>query len=262
VSQQFAKLVRDDVYCRNKLSQARLAGARHLAVASLGRQTNRCNQMRLHWKSKAAIIWTFLMSSIVLLIILAAALWPSTSIMRSAAINGAERIASCNRDTLNLIGPEKVDIDLLEKISNYCYLRVRNEQILDDFPIRHATFVRQQFDSRVLLWMVVTITFSGVVLAALQLLAAYRLAVAGRAGDQLSQQQELTLEQNKISLKSSVTGLLILVTSLAFFIIYVSWVFTIREIPLGRDQKVSGPQNLLPGVGGLGSSTEPSGSTQ
>jgi small-conductance mechanosensitive channel len=101
------------------------------------------------------------------------------------------------------------------------------------------------------LWMVLTITLSGVVLAGLQLLAAYRLATAGRG--EFAQQQEITLEQNRISLKSSVTGLLILVVSFAFFMVYVAWVFAIREASLVQSQNTRGPTTqLLPGLGGPG----------
>ena len=102
-----------------------------------------------------------------------------------------------------------------------------------------------------LLWMVVALTISGVVMAALQLFVAYRLAVAGRG--EVAASSELTLEQGKISLKSSVTGLLILVVSFAFFIVYVTWVFTIKETKI--DVEAMPAPSALPitlGVGGLG----------
>jgi hypothetical protein len=95
------------------------------------------------------------------------------------------------------------------------------------------------------------------------LLAAYRLAVAGH-GDHLAQQQEITLEQNKISLKSSVTGLLILVVSFAFFMVYVAWVFTIREVPLAQDRKMreTNAQTVLPEPGGVGAPPAPTSAPQ
>jgi hypothetical protein len=100
---------------------------------------------------------------------------------------------------------------------------------------------------------------SGVILAAFQLLAAFRLASAGKG--EFAQSQELTLEQNRISLKSSVTGLMIFVISFAFFMVYVVWVYTSKELkqelPEGQSQTTEAavhtarPMPFL-GIGGAG----------
>lgn len=143
-------------------------------------------------------------------------------------INIADRIANCRAETLTGLKPEKPNIDLYRDLAAHCYVQVRGEAHLIDFNIRRLNLINQQIDGRVILGMVVAITVSGVMLAALQLLYAFRLASAGKG--EFGQSQELTLEQNKISVKSSVTGLMIFVISFAFFMVYVVWVYTSKEL--------------------------------
>jgi hypothetical protein len=77
--------------------------------------------------------------------------------------------------------------------------------------------------------MVVILTLSGVALAALQLAAAYALAKA-TGSDSLQDQQEFSIEKGKLVLRSSITGLFILIISFAFFYVYILHVFTIKEL--------------------------------
>jgi hypothetical protein len=137
------------------------------------------------------------------------------------------RTQQCRSDLRSAIA-DKITPDIWERISGICYNEVRNEADLTDFNIRRSVLVEQQIEGRIILWMVVAITLSGVALAGLQLVAAYRLASAGHG--EFGSAQEVTLEQNKISLKSSVTGLMILVISFAFFMVYVGWVYTVKEL--------------------------------
>ncbi len=76
--------------------------------------------------------------------------------------------------------------------------------------------------------MVVVITFSGVVLAGLQLLGSYRLAKLGRAA--FGDGGEATITASSVAVKSSVVGVVILAISFAFFLVFVLDVYTIREI--------------------------------
>jgi hypothetical protein len=161
------------------------------------------------------------------------------------------KLDKCRQAALSLIKPEKVDIGLLTQVSNHCQEQVRGADVLEDFNIRRSKYLQQQTEGTVLLSMVVALTVSGVVLAALQLYAAFRLAQAGRGKFDAS--NEITLEQSKVSLKSSVTGLLILVVSFAFFIVYVGWVFTIKETKI--DVEAAPTPSARPislGIGGLG----------
>jgi hypothetical protein len=107
-------------------------------------------------------------------------------------------------------------------VSDSCYTQLFNLDYLLDFDIRREKFTRQELDERVILCMVVAITFSGVALAGLQLFASFRSASVGK-GD-LSQANEFSAERGRLSLRSSVTGLMILVGSLLFFIVYVKWI--------------------------------------
>jgi hypothetical protein len=114
-----------------------------------------------------------------------------------------------------------------------------------DFGIRKSAFLNQQAETPVMLWMVVVITLSGVLLAAIQLLAAYKLASSGKGA--FEQGGQLSVEAHKISLGSSVTGLIILTVSLAFFIVFVTQVYVVKEVRFSLD----GPdrhQDLLPGT--------------
>jgi hypothetical protein len=166
-------------------------------------------------------------------------------------------------DERDLINPERVDVPFLAHISDFCYGQVRGEDLLGDFYIRKLSFVPQQSDAGVQLWMAVAITIAGVLLAGFQLLAAYRLANDAR-GD-FSQEGELSLDANSISLKSSVTGVTILTLSLAFFITYVKWRYPIRT---QMDREVAATNPNVPiaisshvpitlGAGGVGAAPEP-----
>ena len=168
-----------------------------------------------------------------------------------AADSEATKLDKCRQAALSFIKPEKIDIGLLAQVSNHCQAQVRGADVLEDFNIRRSKYLQQETEGTVLLSMVVALTVSGVVLAALQLYAAFRLAQAGRG--KFDAPNEITLEQSKVSLKSSVTGLLILVVSFAFFIVYVVWVFTIKETKIdveGAPTPAVRPISL--GFGGLG----------
>jgi len=189
--------------------------------------------------------------SIVIVLLLSIALLLLRPTTPSVALDESAKLTACRSEALGLVKPSSVSVDLLTQMSNYCYSRVRGEDLLGDFNIRRSNYFKQQFQGAVFLWMVVTITISGVVLAALQLLAAYKLAVAGR-GD-LNQGGEVTLEEKRLSVKSSVTGLLILTVSFAFFMVFVVWVYPLTEtklLPEGTSQ--AAPMPFLPGVGVVG----------
>jgi hypothetical protein len=123
---------------------------------------------------------------------------------------------------------------------------------LKDFDIRREKLLRQELDERVILWMVVGITISGVILAGLQLLASYRLAATNHGS--LPEAGQLSIETGKLSIKSSITGLLILALSLAFFVVYVKWVYAIQELNMEKPTNLtnSTPSGKISGYGSLG----------
>ena len=130
----------------------------------------------------------------------------STAGAQTASDTHAARLARCRSGALELIKPDKTDVNLLNQISHYCYAQTRGEDVLEDFEIRRSKLIQQETEGTILLWMVVALTLSGVAMAALQLFGAYRLAEIGRA--EFTTTSEISLEQSKISLRSSVTGLL------------------------------------------------------
>lgn len=129
----------------------------------------------------------------------------------------------CVKNSIATLMPLKVDTTLLRDTAELCYSQLYGEGLINDFQIRRLKFIQQAYDEQVLLWMVVAITISGVALAGVQLFVSFRLASSGKTD--FDQGGEISLERNRLSLKSSVTGLFILALSFAFFIVFVYEVF-------------------------------------
>ncbi len=155
---------------------------------------------------------------------------------RAETIEHSSQVGECINRTLQVIKPQTISASLFERVWRLCGNEAFNALYLEDFRIRKEKFVRQYLDERVTLWMVVAITLSGVLLAAVQLVMSFRLALRGRAA--FGQDNELALESGKISLRSSITGAVILALSFAFFMVYVIWIYSIREVTVAR------PDNL------------------
>jgi len=122
---------------------------------------------------------------------------------------------------------------------------------LNDFQIRRLKFIQQGYDERVLLWMVVVITLSGVFLAGLQLVGSYRLAAAAGRTD-IEQSGEIALQRDRISLKSSITGLFILLVSFAFFYVFVIEIVPLKEVNTDAQLSRQPPEVHKFSSGGLG----------
>jgi RsiW-degrading membrane proteinase PrsW (M82 family) len=147
----------------------------------------------------------------------------------------------------------KLRIDSLSdyiNLYNLCNDQIYRDLEYNDFVVRREKFVRQELDERVNLWLVVIITISGVFLSAVQLVMAFRIAVSGK--EYWSNDAQFAIKQGEISFKSSVTGLAILALSLAFFVVYVGWIYPNKEVgaPLGAPVPLANGQELPPG--GLG----------
>ena len=142
----------------------------------------------------------------------------------------APTIENCISTDINRIKPEKLDSQVLRTMSNDCAERIHQQNFENEALLKRLKFVQQVADGRVMLWLVVVITFSGVVLAGVQLLASYKLAVIGR--EAFGQSMELAVEKDKASLKSSVTGLFILAISFAFFLVFVQQIYKIETVKM------------------------------
>jgi|GEM_PF-2148949 hypothetical protein len=148
----------------------------------------------------------------------------------------------CVGDVMRRLAPLEINAGLYERVWRLCGNQIFNGLYLDDFLIRRQKFVQQELDERVNLWLVVAITLSGVTLAGLQLFMSFRLAAQNRLD--FAKDSQVTIETGKISLRSSITGVLILALSLAFFIIYVIYIYSIREVPLERPGNLQTPVEI------------------
>jgi hypothetical protein len=158
------------------------------------------------------------------------------------------RFESCLKRTAPI--GKTTEMEGYEKIWRLCGNEVYNLMLFADFEIRRNKFVRQELDERVNLWLVVAITISGVFLAAIQLVLSYRLASLGKA--EFARDTSLLAENGRISLQSSVTGVVILFISLAFFFVYVKWIYAVQEFQIERPDNLRDPPAQLMLSGGLG----------
>jgi len=138
-----------------------------------------------------------------------------------------EIIKECVTDTLPKFETGDVIISTYSDILSYCYSQSFYQSAIDMETVRKNIYERQIFQNEVMLWMVVAITLSGVLLAGIQLAISYKLSLTGR--DDQSSISEFTIEKDKLAVKSSITGLLILAFSFSFFFIYVFFVFKIED---------------------------------
>lgn len=141
----------------------------------------------------------------------------------------------CLAHAILTMKPERVDFGFFGTMTTLCYSQLYSQALLQDFQHRRMKFIQQTYDERVLLWMVVAITISGVGLAGIQLLTSYRLAQSKAPGDETS--SEFVLQRDKVVLKSSVTGLFVLLLSFCFFYVFVLEIFVIKEIKIEEKHK-------------------------
>jgi len=133
-------------------------------------------------------------------------------------------------------------LDDIRTTTEICYAMLREQELLKDFNVRSLTYEQQYRDNWIILWMVVCITISGVVLSALQLYSSYK--VSSSVGNTSTANTELTIAKNQIVMKSSVTGLVVMLLSFAFFLVFVRYVYVIKD-PSDTYQPVV---NLPPGT--------------
>src|SRR3984893_10635159 len=152
-------------------------------------------------------------------------------------------MSDCIGSTLKLLTKEQISSpEQIKFAREHCYSQIRSQGLLNNFYILDLAYIQQYRTNPVLLWLVVGVTISGVILAALQLLAAFQLAMV--KDQDMQGGGAMAVKRNEIALKSSVTGLFILLMSFAFFLVFVFYVYRI-EPP--KDLGPSPPQvRLLP----------------
>ncbi len=160
-------------------------------------------------------------------------------------------VSDCIERYRSLVSVPTVDVPNLYHLNGFCFDSLGSQLKLDQEQIRRNTFLFQSTENVVLLYMVVIITFSGVLLAGVQLVASYRLAVNGH-GD-LAGGGELTYSPSSgaVSFKSSVVGVTILALSFAFFLVFVKEIYPLKELNATATAQAGSrpggsPVNLLP----------------
>jgi hypothetical protein len=136
-------------------------------------------------------------------------------------------MSECIPNTVKLVTKESVSTPELVKFAReHCYSLIRSEGLLNNFYVLDMAYIQQYRTNPVLLWLVVGVTISGVILAALQLLAAFQLAMT--KNQDMEGGGAMSVKRSEIALKSSVTGLFILLMSFAFFLVFVFYVYRIE----------------------------------
>ncbi|MEO8813167.1 MAG: hypothetical protein ABI376_09690 [Caulobacteraceae bacterium] len=137
-------------------------------------------------------------------------------------------------------------LDRMDKARGVCFDVAADEQRLRILKVNERIYENQLLEANVLLVVVTAITLSGVALSALQLYASYRLALVGHGV--LADGGEVDLHANSIAVKSSVVGVVILTISLAFYALFIVYVYQIRPYAgitsLGSSAGPSAPPNV------------------
>jgi hypothetical protein len=140
--------------------------------------------------------------------------------------------------------------EIYKEARDHCYSMIQSHHLFNDAAIRKLTFLQQYRANGVLMWTVVAVTLAGVLLAGLQLWASYQLAAANKMALRANDAQ-LVLKGGQLVLKSSVTGLFILLISSCLFLVFVIYVYRFEVIP-DRGGSISlSPMPTLP-MGKLG----------
>jgi hypothetical protein len=139
-------------------------------------------------------------------------------------------MSQCVTDALSLLGPKVPQTaEILRDAREHCYSLIQAEGILNDFSIRRLNFFQQYRANGVLMWMVVVVTVAGVLLAGLQIWASYQLAISNKSSLDINE-GEFILKHDQLALKSSVTGLFILLISFCFFLVFVFNVYRFETL--------------------------------
>ena len=160
-------------------------------------------------------------------------------------------IGSCLTE-LDAAGIPAADAAARRELTALCYDRLVRQGQINEFQIRRVSFENQHVADRVVLWMVVCLTLSGVALAAVQIVGSLRMF--GGDGERDS---EFTVEKGRVALRSSVTGLFILLISFAFFYTYIIFVYQIVEVGQGLEADVPAARPGVPLLRGRGGRPRP-----
>jgi hypothetical protein len=196
--------------------------------------------------SRAAVIATLAMGAVLIGVFIYLVL-SSTHFEKNGQGVNATSIADCVGKFGASTGAKQMQE--LNGVNSFCYNYVAYQLSADEGIIRRDNYVFQRNENVVLMYMVVLITFMGVLLAGLQLLASYKLASVGKG--ELGGGGEIQYSAGGASFKSSVIGLVILALSFAFFLVFVVYVYNFS--PERRAADASRPLTSIQNAGRLAS---------
>jgi hypothetical protein len=145
----------------------------------------------------------------------------------ASTVQIGDTISSCIHQYYTGSDTSKPNVDLLYQMDGFCYNFQIAQLIVEEEAVRRDNFIFQRAENVALLAMVISITISGVALAGLQLLASYKLASIGKG--EMAKGGEATIRHDSVVVKSSVVGVVILAISFAFFMVFVIYVYTLKD---------------------------------
>jgi hypothetical protein len=151
---------------------------------------------------------------------------------RLARTTPATSVAACISTYQPIVVPPATSVTALMDLGGSCYNMIALQLRIEEQIARDDALELQKFEDIVMLWMVVAITLSGVGLAGLQLYASYQLAVAGYGKFMADGTTDLSYSDKSVAIKSSVMGLIILVISFAFFLVFVFEINPVRTVEM------------------------------
>jgi RsiW-degrading membrane proteinase PrsW (M82 family) len=234
-----------------------------------------------------------LLSIVVIVLLTSALVYETVSTKyRSEAqqdnVSGLDDLVACEKNLEVQMQPTSgpnlpPDQTLVGWLDQTCSNRIAWDRQIREFEIRKRAFEEQARETPVILWMVVSLTVSGVLLAALQLLVAslvslrkpasgtpaeqsadiqqlvaslisLRKPAAGTSDEQSAdiQQNSLEVKPGSIIVRSAVSGIVVLTISLAFFWVYIIYVYSIVPVHLGDPPKMNPVLPSSSSAGGLG----------
>lgn len=174
----------------------------------------------------AAVAGAFLAAAIIFYLLLHAVQRVPTT-PNAFILPPAQYVDKCEQATSTALSSRSRDIQTIDAISAHCLTLVSSVYRLEDYDVRRSAFYEQYSETTFLLWLVICITVSGIILAAVQLVTAYRLSIA--LGENVGEQTQLTIDTKRLSVRSTVSGLIILAMSFAFFLVYVIYIYPLED---------------------------------
>jgi hypothetical protein len=207
------------------------------------------------------ILGAFLIAIMASAILLLAVNKPAS--LKGVRPNVTGEFNTCRAQFLADVRPPTITTTLEAEIANTCIGIIHNSYAIADFDVRREAFVEQYQEQHFILWLVLSITLSGIALTALQLVSSYNLSLL--AGYKFEAGGSLQIEERRLAIQSAVSGLIILCLSFGFFLAYLIWVYPISEtdnVQMDPQQAIHTPtaqqQSPSPGAAPVGAMAGPS----